>query len=50
MEDQDPVEMQEYLTTTLIVWLDMWLDVEDCLAYSKEVPLPIMRDNESITI
>lgn len=50
MEDQDPGEMQAYLTTILKGWLDAWLGVEDRILYTINTPLPIMKDDDSIAV
>ena len=50
MEHQSPHKMRCYLSTTFKGWLDTWLGVQDHLAYTINMPLPIPKDDESIAM
>ncbi|KAI5064856.1 hypothetical protein GOP47_0019551 [Adiantum capillus-veneris] len=50
MENQNPTEIQGYLTTTVRSWLTAWLCAEDCLKYAEDCALPRPIDHLSIRI
>ncbi|KAI5061114.1 hypothetical protein GOP47_0023619 [Adiantum capillus-veneris] len=50
MENQNPTEIQGYLTTTVRSWLMAWICVEDHLKYAEDCALPRPIDNLSVRI